>query len=230
MKVNFLIHNKAEMPGAILTWANWNNIDQAFTILCQGQPLPPIDSFDMLVIMGGPMNIYEDDIYNWLKPEKAFIKQCIDQGKKVLGICLGAQLIADVLGAKVFKNKTTEIGWYPISLTNEGEKSELVCHLDFSTPVLHWHGDTFNIPENATHLLQSSACKNQAFSFNNNVLALQFHLEMNTDSVQSIIELDRNSLQKSQWVMTEEEIQFGTKNLEKNNEILFSLLNKFILQ
>lgn len=230
MRVNFLIHNIAEMPGAIITWANRNNFDQAFTILCQGQPLPTFDSFDMLVIMGGPMNIYEYDIYNWLKPEKAFIKQSIDEGKKVLGICLGAQLIADVLGAKVFKNAYTEIGWYPISLTSEGEKYELVSHLDFSTPVLHWHGDTFNIPENATHLLQSTACKNQAFSFKNNVLALQFHLEMNIDSVQSIIELDRNSLQKSEWVMTEEEIRIGTKNLEKNNEILFSLLNKFISQ
>jgi GMP synthase-like glutamine amidotransferase len=230
MRVHYLIHNEAEMPGAITTWANRNNFSQSFTILSQDQPLPDIDSFDLLVIMGGPMNIYEDDVYNWLKPEKAFIKKSMDQGKKVFGICLGAQLIADVLGAKVFKNITTEIGWYHISLTTEGEKSELVGNLNFSTPVLHWHGDTFSIPENAIHLLQSEACQNQAFSYNDNVLALQFHFEMNSDSLQTIIKLDRNSLQKSEWVMTEEEIIIGIENIERNNETLFSLLNKFISQ
>jgi len=226
MRIQFLIHHAAEMPGAILNWANERGIETKFTLLYNNEKLPDLEEFDSLIIMGGPMNIYEEEKYQWLKTEKVFIKQSIDVGKKVLGICLGSQLLADVLGAKVFRNSHSEIGWFPITLTEQGAKSELLSGFDFSQPVLHWHGDTYSIPEGATHLLRSEACLNQAFSYGNNVLALQFHFETTIESLNEMTDLDQSSLIKSTWVMTEEEINAGKKYIPSNNKILFKLLDR----
>jgi GMP synthase-like glutamine amidotransferase len=227
MRINFLIHHPAEMPGAILTWAVEKGCDYNFTLLFDNEPLPGIETFDALVIMGGPMNIYEEERFPWLMAEKVFIKESIAKGKKVLGICLGSQLIADVLGSKVFRNKHPEIGWFPIILTDEGKSSELLQGIDFSEPVLHWHGDTYTVPEGAVHLLRSECCPSQAFVYKDNVLALQFHFETTNDSLSEMTDLDRASLVESEWVMTENEIMEGMKYIPSNNQTLFKLLDRF---
>src|SRR5690606_32591469 len=113
----------------------------------------------------------------WMKEEKKLIEKAILKGKRVIGICLGAQLIADVLGARVFPNKEKEIGWFPIELTEEGQKSPFFAGFNKTETVFHWHGDTFEIPKGAEHIASSKVCENQAFLFDHKVLGLQFHLE-----------------------------------------------------
>jgi GMP synthase-like glutamine amidotransferase len=229
MRIHYFIHVPEEVPAAISHWAQAKCFVESYTRFYLGELPPHPNAFDMLVIMGGPMNIYEHDIYSWLVAEKQYIGQCIAANKKVLGICLGAQLLADVLGGKVTRNAETEIGWFPVSKTDGGETNDLLKGITFDCPVLHWHGDTFSIPNGAVHLLKSEACSNQAFLFGSNVLALQFHFEMIPETVESITELDRASLVKSTWVMSEDEIKSGVIHYQPNNRILFTLLDRFAL-
>lgn len=161
----FVIHE-------VQTWtvANWHSL-----------ALP-----DWLVIMGGPMAAWDDTAYPWLAEEAAFIRRCIDAHKAVLGICLGAQLIARTLGARVWKNAHREIGWWPVTATHAGQTHPLGALFCTSPSVLHWHGDTFDIPAGAVHLAQSEACANQVFAYGDHVLALQCHLEMRRPHVERL--------------------------------------------
>jgi GMP synthase-like glutamine amidotransferase len=227
MRITYLIHHPVEMPGAILQWALDKQHQTSSIFLCMNEKLPDLHSFDSLVIMGGPMNIYEEEKFPWLKTEKEFIKKAIIAGKNVLGICLGAQLVADVLGSKVYRNAVAEIGWFAVALTKEGANSELLSGLDFSGPVLHWHGDTFNIPDGAVHLMKSEACNSQAFMYGDNVLALQFHFETTVELLTRMIKIEPDSLIKARWVMNEEELLEGEKYMHTNNQLLFNLLDRF---
>ena len=226
MRIHYLIHVKEELPGAIANWATNHQLTQSYTYFYENSHLPEIEEIDMLVVMGGPMNIYEFDKFPWLSIERTFIKKAIDAGKKVLGVCLGAQIIADVLGAKVVRNEHVEIGWFPVELVSQKNTSTLIEGIDLNT-VLHWHGDRFQIPEDATHLLKSEACNQQAFIYSDHVLAFQFHIEMTHENLEKMIDLDRTSLVKQKWVMTEQELRDGAKFIVENNKSLFSILNKF---
>jgi GMP synthase-like glutamine amidotransferase len=159
---------------------------------------------DWLIVMGGSMNVYEYRNHPWLREEKRFIETAIGQGKHVLGICLGAQLIADVLGAKVYQNQEKEIGWFPITLRPEARS----FFADGPSPleVFHWHGDTFDLPSGATWLAESEGCKHQAFSYGRNVIALQFHLEMNAMTVRNLLEHCHSDLTPGRFVQPPEEI------------------------
>jgi GMP synthase (glutamine-hydrolysing) len=127
---------------------------------------------DLLVVLGGPIGAYEDDLYPWLKDEIAIIARRLKGQKPVLGICLGAQLMARALGARVYPGPAKEIGWKPLKPAPDGLLAPLAGH-----PVLHWHGDTFDLPDGATHLASTDVCRNQAFSLGRHGLAFQFHPE-----------------------------------------------------
>ncbi len=138
-------------------------------------PLAP----DLMVVMGGPIAVYETPTFPFLAPEIALIEARIAARRPTLGICLGAQLVARALGARVYPAPAKELGWMPIQLTEAGEKSSL-AKLPPDTPVFHWHGDTFDLPADAMLLASSELCRHQAFSYglNGHVLALQFHPEV----------------------------------------------------
>jgi GMP synthase (glutamine-hydrolysing) len=138
--------------------------------------------------MGGPMNIYEYRNHPWLREEKRFIREAIESGRRVLGICLGAQLIADVLGAKIYQNDTFEIGWFPVRFAEAKKAAPVFANFPDQLTVLHWHGDTFDLPPGAAHLAESDACKNQAFAFGPKVAALQFHIEMDEPDVSAFLD------------------------------------------
>ncbi len=146
--------------------------------------LPPVPSVSGLIVMGGPMGVYEQDRYPFLKRELDYIGKVIAAKKPVLGICLGSQLIAHALGARVYPNKKKEIGWYRVHLTAEGKKDPLMKGGANAPRVFQWHGDTFDLPKGARRLASSSLCKNQAFRFGNNVYGLQYHLEVDGAMVQ----------------------------------------------
>lgn len=133
-------------------------------------------SGDLLIVLGGPIGAYEDQAYPFLRDELRLIEACMTAGWRVLGICLGAQLIARALGARVYPGPVKEIGWAPVRLSASG-KASCLRHLGDDMPVLHWHGDTFDLPAGATRLASTAAYENQAFSVGTRTLALQFHLE-----------------------------------------------------
>ena len=183
MKLHWLQHVPFEGLGIIEKWTETNGFEISCTRLFASEQLPEIETFDWLVVMGGPMGIYDYEDHPWLPEEKQFIKMAIDADKTVLGICLGAQLIADVLDAKVYPGPQKEIGWFPIQRT-EGAPKIIPDELT----AFHWHGDTFEIPDDAVRLASSEACKNQGFVYNDRVIALQFHLETTPESMEALIE------------------------------------------
>lgn len=139
--------------------------------LLGGDPQP-----DLLIVLGGPIGAYEDAAYPFILDELSLLKRQMDLGRPTLGICLGAQLMACALGTRVYPGPEKEIGWKPAELTSAGADSPL-RHFD-GIPVLHWHGDTFDLPEGCDRLASTAICRQQAFSRGRNILGLQFHPEV----------------------------------------------------
>jgi GMP synthase (glutamine-hydrolysing) len=140
---------------------------------------------DLLIVLGAPIGVYEVDRYPFLKEEFAVIEKAVARGKPIIGICLGAQALAAVLGARVYPNREKEIGWGLLGLTPNGRKSPLAVLAENKFRVLHWHGDTFDLPRGATWLAETAITPHQAFSYNHGrVFALQFHVEQHTKGIE----------------------------------------------
>ena len=144
----------------------------------QPQFKPTLEGYSGLVVLGGPMNVDQTQAFPHLETEMTVIRTAVTRGIPVLGICLGAQLIAAALGARVTRNPVREIGWFDVSPTSEGKTDPLFRHFPESQKIFQWHGYTFGIPQGAVHLAESEACRNQAFRYGENVYGLQFHLEV----------------------------------------------------
>lgn len=187
MRVHVIQHVEFEGLGHIARWAAERGHGLTLTRMDLDDPLPPQDAYDRLVIMGGPMNVHEEDRYPWLAAERAFLKEAIRYGKSAMGICLGAQLLAHALGAAVVAAPHKEIGWFPIHLTEAGQRSALLAGLSVEPMVFHWHGDTFVIPPGGVHLAASEACASQAFLYDERILGLQFHLESTPETVRQLV-------------------------------------------
>jgi GMP synthase-like glutamine amidotransferase len=187
-RLHYLQHVPFEDPGRILTWAAQRGWVCTATHLYRGDVLPAVDAFDLLVVMGGPMGVMDEDRFDWLAAEKRFIRKTISAGRKAFGICLGAQLIAEALGAKVYRNHCREIGWFDITFTDAAQDTLLGPPPSPTLPVFHWHGDTFDLPADTVHLARSPACANQAFLYDDRVLALQFHIESGLRHVDALCE------------------------------------------
>jgi GMP synthase (glutamine-hydrolysing) len=187
MRIHYIQHESFEGIGAIGEWAAKKGHVVSGAHIYKGDPLPEITAFDWLVVMGGPMGVYDEDKYPWLIDEKRFLDSAIKADKTILGVCLGAQLLANVLGAPVRKNIVKEIGWFDVSLTPHGWNSPIFKGLPATFKAFHWHGDTFAIPEGALHIASSEACANQAFVYGEKTVGLQFHIESTKESVEAIV-------------------------------------------
>lgn len=204
MKVHAFQHVPFEGLGEIAPWLRDNGHRVTHTEFFHYDALPDPDDVDWLIVMGGPMNVYEYRSHPWLRVEKRFIEQILAQDKCVLGICLGAQLIADVLGAKVYQNQEKEIGRFPITWRPAAEP--FVGSTEPSRDAFHWHGDTFDLPAGATLLAESAGCRHQAFNHGPRVVGLQFHLEMNDSGVIDLVQNCRHDLTTGRFVRSEAEI------------------------
>lgn len=188
LNIHYLQHVPYEDPGGIADWARARGHALSGTHVYKEALAATPDAVDWLVVMGGPMDIYNEAEHPWLAAEKRFIKAAIEADRPVLGICLGAQLIAHCLGARVHLNACREIGWYPVDLTDAGGDSGVFAGLPPVINAFHWHSDTFDTPPGAVHAARSQACDNQAFVYNERVVGLQFHLETTPRGAELLIE------------------------------------------
>ncbi len=226
MRIHYLQHVSFENPGYISLWAKAEGFELAKTLLHRGYSLPALSQFDRLIILGGPMNVYEEKLYPWLKAEKKLIEKAIAADKKVLGICLGAQLIATVLGADVYPNRHQEIGWFPIQVTAVAGESNLSQVLPQTFDAFHWHGDTFDLPSGAFHIAASECCKNQAFSYNHDrVIGLQFHLETTVAGAMKLIKHGADVLNRGPFIQSPKVIMAERNRFSSLNQIMNAVLN-----
>jgi GMP synthase-like glutamine amidotransferase len=229
MNIHCLQHVSFEGPGTIAEWAAEKHHAISYTCFFEKEfSLPSINNFDVLLIMGGYMNVDEEEKFPWLTEEKQFIKQAIDAGKKVIGICLGSQLIAAALGGKVYAGKEKEIGFFQVQFTKEAYGNALFSHFKNPYNVFHWHGDTFDLPAGAQLIASTEVCKNQAFLISDKVLAFQFHFEMNETVIEDMLLHDGHELAEAgKFIMSKEEMKKSYYHLQQNKSDLFMLLDKF---
>jgi GMP synthase (glutamine-hydrolysing) len=230
MRIHVLQHVAFENEGGLRRWAALRGHTLTRTRLFASDPFPSQRGFDALVVTGGPMNVYEYDRFPWLMHEKTFILDAIESEvrKPVLGLCLGAQLIADVLGARVRPNVHREIGWFPVSLMPAARPMELFRHFPPEFVAFHWHGDTFTLPAGAVHLAGSKACANQAFVMKNRILGLQFHLEYTRRNLQAMIRNAGDELVPGRFVQGADELLADPARIKGAQALLFGLLDAWI--
>ena len=215
MSVLIIKHIDIEGPGLVEYCLKQEKIPYQILNLSPRVHLPKLEEITHIVLLGGPMNVYEEDRYPFLRDEDLFIKEAIQRGKAILGICLGAQLIAKALGAKVSKALAKEIGWYDVSLTEIGSQDPLFSNLPKTFSVFQWHEDTFEIPKGGKLIATASPLPHQAFRYGEKVYGLQFHLEVTEEMIGEWVEAyeeEFKGLQPSQpfsktEIVTETEIK-----------------------
>jgi GMP synthase-like glutamine amidotransferase len=204
MRVHVLQHVPFEGIGSIALWLAENGAEVSYTRFFENDALPMVSGIDLIIVMGGPMSANDESTLEWLQPEKSFIREAVEQGVALLGVCLGAQLIASALGASVYRNAQKEIGWFPIQAA---AASPNTFRFPEQCTVFHWHGETFDLPSGAVRLAKSAACQNQAFQIGENVIGLQFHLETTAESARSILDNCSHELVPGIYVQSEADLR-----------------------
>lgn len=230
MNVHYLQHVDFEGLGFIETWLTATNHRLSATRFYEPDySLPSVSEIDALIILGGPMGTGDEALYPWLVEEKAFIKDCLQAGKKILGICLGAQLVATCLGANVDQAAHKEIGWFPVQPTASAQQLDWFNKLFQDHPVVfHWHGDRFEIPEGGVNLLTSEANSNQAFYYSDTVLGLQFHLEVTEHALEAMIRNGAEELTNAAYVQHADELTAGKSWIQSCNKRMSEILSNWL--
>jgi GMP synthase (glutamine-hydrolysing) len=187
-QVLVLQHVAAETPGLAAHALESRKLALRVIRSFEGEAVPrELGDAAALVVMGGPMGVYEVDRYPYLADEMRLIERALAAGAPVLGICLGSQLLASVLGSRVFKGKQKEIGWHPVTLTSDAFVDPLFKGLESSFVTLHWHGDIFDLPSSATSLASSALTRHQAFRYGSSAYGLLFHMEPTRAIVEAMV-------------------------------------------
>lgn len=199
-----LQHVPFETLGSIGAWLEARHAHVGWTRLFAEDPLPPLHDLDLLIALGGPMSVNDEARLPWLVAEKRVLRDAIGRGVALLGVCLGAQLIASALGARVYRSAATEIGWFPIEAVPGPDGT---FRFPPACAVFHWHGETFDLPEGAVRLARSGPCENQAFQVGRHVIGLQFHPEMTPDGAYALVAHCRDELAGGRYVQSEVELR-----------------------
>lgn len=223
MRVHVFEHHPIEGVGTIADWIVVRGHEVSRTRWYEDPTPPDIDSFDLLVVMGGPMGIYDDAEHPWLAVEKEFLDRCVAADRWMLGICLGAQLLADRLGGPVARNAWTEIGWWPVNRTLEAAADPILSVLPERFDAFHWHGDTFAIPPHAIHACYSSACAAQAFR-KGHVVGLQYHLELSEEALRGMIAATERF--EGNYVQTPEEFLAPAERFQRLRKANLAFLDR----
>ncbi len=222
MNIHWIQHVPFEGLGNIKEWIENHHHTLSCTKQYSGESLPDIHDIDMLIIMGGSMGVYDVDEYPWIKTETQFIKECVELNKPVLGICLGSQFIASAMDAKVYPGPVKEIGWFPVQIFNK----ELFPFEEDHPVIFHWHGDTFDLPNNAELLASTPEVKHQAFRFGDKTIAIQFHLEQTEETVAGMLtHFADDLLENGAKIQSKEEIESQKHYFETNKKIMFHILD-----
>ena len=231
MRLHVIQHVPFEGPSLIAEWAAERG-HELTSGLALTEEFPAIDDIDFLVVLGGPMAADDEVVSPWLHGEKHYIAEAIAAGKLVLGICLGAQIVAELIGGTVRRNREPEIGWYAVSRTQAGLEERLFAGLPETMVVGQWHGDTFDLPVGLEPLMSSEACVNQAFVFDGRVVGLQFHLEWTFESVAALLAACGDELVLGpQWVTSASQIEEeAPERVEASRAWLFMLLDAMALR
>jgi GMP synthase-like glutamine amidotransferase len=228
LRVEIFQHVAFEGLGSLEAWFRERGHTLAYTRLYAGDmpagaALPsgrPAPDADWLVVMGGPMGVHDEAAYPWLREEKRAIARALERGAAVLGVCLGAQLLAHVLGAKVGRNRHKEIGWFPVDLAEEAARTWLGRVFPPRFTPFHWHGDTFDIPAGAVALGGSEACAHQGFLHGENALGLQFHPEVTGESLAALVQHCGGELAGDRYVQDTDALKAGLAQAPGLNAML----------
>ncbi|MBI4042706.1 MAG: type 1 glutamine amidotransferase [Deltaproteobacteria bacterium] len=183
-EIVILEHTPSETAGTIIDFLTKEKLPFRIIRLYENTDFPPTSLVRALIVMGGSMNVYEEEKYPFLKKENTFIQNIVQAEVPYLGICLGAQLLAKALHTPVYKAKNPEIGWYEVELLSEARRDPLFQHISSSfLRVLHWHEDTFDLPKDAHLLAASKNGLHQAYRFKELFYGLQFHIEINRETL-----------------------------------------------
>jgi GMP synthase-like glutamine amidotransferase len=208
MRTHCLQHVAFEGLGSIAPWLLEAGHAISYTRFFESAALPKLEEIDGLIVMGGPMSVNDEARFPWLVPEKAMIRDAVQARKPVLGVCLGAQLIASALGASVYANPCKEIGWFPVKAVAAAEEAPFpIFRFPAEVEVFHWHGETFDLPAGAVHVAASAGCPNQAFQFGPSAIGLQFHLETTPESLGELVANCRAELVPAVFVQPEAAIR-----------------------
>ena len=213
MRIHYLQHVPFETPGSIEAWATENGHAISGTAVYTGAAIPPVETMD-----------YKR--HPWLVGEKQFITGAIEKGKVVIGVCLGAQLVAGVLGARVMPNRHKEIGWHPIEITDAGRRSYFATDSPHELDAFHWHRDTFDLPRGSERLARSEVCENQIFAFGDRVVALQCHLEMTREIASKLVDGCPDDVGSGPYAQTAEEILESPERFDRLHAPMTGLLSR----
>ena len=211
MKVHVLQHVPFEDTGSMALWLQRQGARVSYTRFFEGDSLPAVQGLDLVIAMGGPMSVNDEAALPWLRDEKAFIRDVIQRNIPILGVCLGAQLIASASGARVYPNPFKEIGWFPVT-ASPSRGADSFCFPAVST-VFHWHGETFDLPAGAIPLAENKACVNQAFQLGRRAIGLQFHLETTPEGMEAILGHCAGEMAPGPYVQTPAHLRAATPKM-----------------
>jgi GMP synthase-like glutamine amidotransferase len=227
MRARVFQHVSFEGSGSIAGWLEERDAEIEYTRFFAGDPVPSLDGTDLLIALGGPMSANDEAELPWLRVEKQRLREAIAAGIPVLGVCLGAQLIASALGAKVYRNAATEIGWFPVRGIAHGQAA---FRFPAECTVFHWHGETFDLPERALRLATSQGCTNQAFQIGRNVIGLQFHLETRRDNALALLEHCGDEMTRGPFVQPAQEIRAVSESAYRSINRLMSDVLTYLME
>lgn len=229
MKVHVLQHASFEGLGNMEAWLRARDAQISYSRLYESYTLATIadlTDLDLLIALGGPMSVNDEAIFPWLRPEKQLISKAIERDIAVLGVCLGAQLIAAAQGARVYAAREKEIGWHSISGTQHETSA---FRFPAESDVFHWHGETFDLPARSVHLARSASCANQAFQIGSRVIGLQFHMEVTRAGVGSMLDHGAAEITGGKYVQSEREIRTAHESRYSAMQALMSRVLDYLV-